>query len=110
MNEYGMVAESNIWSRIADVFTVFNERQAARLFAINQLMNVAEYFNQEHAPLDAHVFTIEFSSITDSCVITADEFDELYYNGSVLFNRFSDAEAAIEILGEDVIKLALGVY
>lgn len=83
--------------------------QLSRLLAINKLMNVAEYFNAQHAPSTEYVYTIVFSGITNGLIFVATDWEHYDYCGSVIFNSLNDAEQAVEILGEGTIKLALGV-
>lgn len=112
MDMYGRVYESNNWASLTYVFTLFNERQAARLFAINKLMNVAEYLNKGWKPDWDNINEPRYSIIYDHDDKEVPLGVGSCYNiqeASAVFKDFELALQAIEILGEDTIKIALGV-
>lgn len=86
------------------------EHQLQRLLAINKLMNVAHYLNDGWEPNcndnEQEKFYIYYNSAVKTLNISAN----FYYNyGGVYFKSIKIAEQAIEILGEEAVKLALGV-
>lgn len=87
-----------------------SEKQLQRLLALNKLMNVAEYLNGGWKPdwknVNQHKWTIKWDNL--NCT-----FDTSYWitcqTGTVCFKTPDLALQAIEILGEEEVKLALGV-
>lgn len=86
-----------------------SEKQLQRLLAINKLMNVAEYLNEGWKP--------DWKSNTDKWYLLWQAYDGklatiglsyMQYPGPV-FKTQDLALQAIEILGEEEVKLALGV-
>lgn len=109
-NEYGCMRPSNAWGIIDAVFTIFDERQATQLFALNKLMNVAAYLNEK--PLDWNddsqgKYYIYYSHYTRTLHYGC---SRIYGILTVHFDSYEHAKQAVEILGEDVVKLALGVF
>lgn len=96
-----------------DFFTFVDEnnctsqRQAEKLLAINKLMNVAKYLNGDWQPnwKDESEYKYSYSiQIYDGELLirpTGNIFMEIYFKSEEL------AKQAIEILGEETIKLAL---
>lgn len=94
-----------------DFFTFVDEnnctsqRQAEKLLAINKLMNVAKYLNGDWQP--------DWDNFDDEKWAIKIEDDEIgvassdYQYGDIYFISKGRAEQAIEILGEETIKLAL---
>lgn len=83
-------------------------KQAEKLIAINKLMNVAKYLNGDWHPdwdkpqekkyyikVDAYPYNLKV------------DFNLCYRDGNIYFKSEELAKQAIEILGEDTIKLAL---
>ena len=87
-----------------------SEKQLQRLLAINKLMNVAEYLNGDWKldwkNVNQHKWTIKWDNL--NCT-----FDVSYWltcqTGTVCFKTPDLALQAIDILGEEEVKLALGV-
>lgn len=81
-------------------------KQAEKLLAINKLMNVAKYLNGDWQPDWNDVYeekwyiTIGYDEIMVDCVYAAKHLD-------IYFKSREVAKQAIEILGEEIIKLAL---
>lgn len=89
-----------------DLTNCTSEKQAQKLLAINQLMNVAKYLNAGWKP--------DWNSIECKWYIALGKKSNpnIYYvthecSINVFFKTRELAEQAIEILGEDTIKLAL---
>ena len=83
-----------------------SEKQAKKLLAINQLMNVAKYLNGDEK--------LDFSDVTKEKWYFEIEYGNLKYNWCVVMNGscvyFKDKYSirqAVEILGEETIRLAL---
>ena len=86
-----------------------SEKQLQRLLAINKLMNVAEYLNDGWKPnwKDSTVKWYLLWQACDEQLCTID-LSHIQYPGPV-FKTQKLALQAIEILGEEEVKLALGV-
>lgn len=84
-----------------------SKEQAEKLLAINNLMNVAKYLNGYWKPnwdankkIKFYIYINEYNEVTISSTF--------HYNVSVVyFKSKEDAQQAIDILGEETIRLAL---
>lgn len=87
-----------------------SEKQLQRLLAINKLMNVAEYLNDGWKPDWKDPLKSKWYILWDHC---SNKFEIGYrnsYMGGLAYFKTPDlALQAIEILGEEEVKLALGV-
>lgn len=85
-------------------------KQLKRLLAINKLMNVAEYLNDGWKPDWKNVNYSKWF-ISWSYNLNTFEIDEqrVYQSVNIYFKTPDLALQAIEILGEEEVKLALGV-
>lgn len=90
---------------IKDATNCTSKRQAEKLLAINKLMNVAKYLNGDWQP--------NWDNFDDEKWAIKIEDDEIgvtrsgYQYGDIYFISKGLAQQAIEILGEETIKLAL---
>lgn len=86
-----------------------SEKQLQRLLAINKLMNVAEYLNDGWKP-DWKDSTVKWYLLWQACdeKLCTIDLSHIQYPGPV-FKTQDLALQAIEILGEEEVKLALGV-
>ena len=85
------------------------EHQLERLLALNKLMNTAYYLNDGWEPDWNNGLQVKFSiyyNHTSKTIRT--DYDICFNSGKVYFKSKELAEQAIEILGEETIKLALG--
>lgn len=111
INSFGKIADA-CSNRISYIHTLNTktEKQAKKLLAINQLMNVAKYLNGDWQPdwdnknkieykyylyIDYPGNKIEIAYVASCCS------DGIYFKSEEI------AQQAIEILGEETIKLAL---
>ncbi len=70
-----------------------NEKQLERLLALNQLLNIAEYYNKLHK-LD-NISVIKYDNIRQ--IYVAVESCDMYTRGiRAIFNRLDDAQAVID--------------
>lgn len=87
-----------------------SKKQLQRLLAINKLMNVAEYLNEGWKPDWKDPLKSKWYILWDNC---SNKFEIGYRNsytsGPVYFKTPDLALQAIEIIGEEEVKLALGV-
>lgn len=85
-----------------------SERQAQKLLAINKLMNVAKYLNGKWKPdwdnMEEDKFYIRYNQASRTLQVGA---ANILYSDIVYFKSGKLAKQAIEILGEETIKLAL---
>ena len=90
--------------------TAPTEKQLQRLLAINKLMNVAYYLNDGWEPDWNDTNTLKYGLYYDHNLkkIIID-FNFNHQKAIVYFKTRELAQQAIEILGEETIKLALGV-
>lgn len=102
---YYTTSFSNICCK--DATNCTSKKQAEKFLAINKLMNVAKYLNSDWQPNwndrdeDKHYLLIN----NNGNVMVY--HDITYNSGIVYFKSQKLAEQAIEILGEDTIKLVL---
>ena len=88
-----------------------SERQISQLLYLNKLMNVAKYLNGDWEPdftdRGQKKWYIDYN-YEDSMLDT--NFTYTYKHSSVHFKSEELARQAIEILGEDEVKKALGIF
>lgn len=85
-----------------------SEKQAKKLFAINKLMNVAKYLNENWKPdwnNAAEFKYFHYTSYTSNSVHISYTTSVRY--GTVYFKTEELAQQATNILGEETIRLAL---
>ena len=108
VTDSGNVTSSLIITSFKEPNNCTSEKQAEKLLAINQLMNVAKYLNGDWKPnwnnIKEFKYSIGYDIVAESLEIQTCTFtcsDITYFKTEEL------AEQAIEILGEKTIKLAL---
>lgn len=115
INDYGTIKETYDPEKIIDFCDTDpnnapTKHQLERLLALNKLMNVAHYLNDNWEPnwnnIEQEKFYIYYSNVDKIIKI---EYNSVCNSGEVYFKSIELAEQAIEILGEETIKLALGV-
>ena len=86
-------------------------KQAKKLLAINKLLNVAKFLNGDWEPdwenLDEEKWSIYLDHDDNTINVNSTNFTQ---HQMVYFRTRELAEQAIQILGEDTIRLALGDY
>lgn len=71
-----------------------NEKQLERLLALNQLLNIAEYYNRLHIT-NIKSTTIEYDGVNQ--IYYTSSISTMYLRGiSAIFNREEDAQAVID--------------
>lgn len=73
-----------------------NEYQLKRILALNQLLNIAEYYNKQHPEQGKYPYCIV---VKEGCKYEEDIYDLSYYKLFglvVLFNRKEDVKAVID--------------
>jgi hypothetical protein len=88
-----------------------SKNQIEQLLALNKLMNVAKYLNGDWEPDfkndNQHKYYISYDSDTKQLKIG---FKQYMNDGSVYFKSEELALQAIDILGEEEVKKALGIF
>lgn len=72
-----------------------NKDQLDRLLALNQLLNIAEYYNKLH-PLTDKCCRIVYCKRAQSYQVYSVDYVQLEFSISVIFNRKEDAKAVID--------------
>lgn len=103
----GDIESDHITETYKDPNNATSKRQLEKLLAINKLMNVAKYLNGDWKP-DWEETTFVWSIFLnhDDNMLDAIQLKCVQYSPAV-FKSKEDVQKAIEILGEDTIKLAL---
>lgn len=85
-------------------------KQVKQLVALNKLMNVAAYLNEK--PLDWNDSSQNKHFIVYRRDTHAFDYgaNQIFNESIVYFDSKEHAKQAVEILGEDVVKTALGVF
>lgn len=93
IDQYGKVNFYNIGTNRFNINNAPNGRQLKRLLALNQLLNIAEYYNNLHEIGINSV--IKYDKLNQSYVAT--EAVTMYMRGiRAIFNRIEDAQAVID--------------
>lgn len=108
-NRYGNVVSSKLGEiRYKDLNNCTSEKQAKKLLAINQLMNTAKYLNGDWKPdwdnekEFKYYILLNLSNNKINIYMTCVSLKSIVY-----FQTEELAQKAINILGEETIKLAL---
>lgn len=108
ISSYGNIIETRIGWYCPNAATT--EHQLQRLLAINKLMNVAYYLNDGWKPdwndNEQEKFYIYYSNVSKTIEI---DYNCVCNSGEVYFKSRELAGQAIKILGEETIKLVLGI-
>lgn len=106
-----IVQTFNIKYLSKELLLATSQQQLQQIRALNKLMNVAKYLNGDWEPdftnTNFHKFYISYDSDKKKLTI---QFKQYMNNGSVYFKSEELALQAIEILGEDEVKKALGIF
>ena len=114
-NDYGTIKESADPQKVNDFCDIDpnnapTKHQLQKLLALNKLMNVAYYLNDGWAPDWNDGGQEKFYIYYNSAVKTFNVSANFYYNSGVIYFKSKElAKQAVEILGEETIKLALGI-
>lgn len=86
------------WNRtiyVKDINNATNRNQLKKLLALNQLLNIAEYYNNLHPKQGNYPYCITFE---ESCGYSKGIYDLNYplYGLVALFNQAEDAQAVID--------------
>lgn len=105
-DKFGTILSSVLYdSQCLDINNCTSEKQVRKLLSINKLMNVAKYLNSKEKQSENGLW---YYIRLDRNVINTDWTNPSVINyGGIHFNSREAAKQAIEILGEETIKLAL---
>ena len=97
-NDYGYIRQCIIpdWANkiLLNKNIATNEKQLKKLLALNQLLNIAEYYNRLHTA-NIKSNTIEYDGINQ--IYYTSSISTTYLRGvSAIFNRTEDAKAVID--------------
>lgn len=94
INQYGEVKFNNIGPNRFDANTAPNGRQLKSLLALNQLLNISEYYNQIHTKEDYKQYYIVYHMTIGYKVYCYDE--DAIPSIVATFNKIEDAKAVID--------------
>lgn len=95
LNKYGDIHYEYIGSNICSKDNATAGKQLERLLALNQLLNIAEYYNRLHTMIDKQYVILCLEREVHRYIIKA--ASSCYTFGvRVLFNRAEDAQTVIE--------------
>lgn len=93
INQYGKIDNFCLASHRFDVNNASNKEQLEKLLALNQLLNIAEYYNKLHG--NGVNSVIKYDKIKQTYVVT--KACTMYtYGIRAIFNRTDDAQAVID--------------
>lgn len=97
ITDRGYVHKNALWDNeiIPDKNIATTEKQLKKLLALNQLLNIAEYYNNLHPKQGNYPYCITFE---ESCGYSKGIYDLNYplYGLVALFNQAEDAQAVID--------------
>ena len=89
---------------------ITSKKQLEQLLAINKLMNVANYLNGDWEPDFTDNTQKWYINYEYGCLTLCTDFSISYRRNLVYFKLAKLALQAIEILGEEEVKKALGIF
>ena len=91
---YGQIEYFSYESDKFEPNTATNRKQLDRLLALNQLLNITEYYNRQHVKFDK-CYTILYNKNNKKYIISE---DTLPYSFGIkpIFNRMEDVQAVID--------------
>lgn len=107
-NKYGKIENTIICAEdYKNLNNCTSEKQAKKLLAINQLMNVAKYLNEGWQPDWNNYIEKKYTIYIEKNTKVSIDVNYCINRGIVYFKTEKLAQKAIDILGEETIKLAL---
>ena len=94
-NSYGHINCNRIGVDRFDLNNATNEKQLKRILALNQLLNIAEYYNTINSNKNGEYFHIVFHPSINYTIYCRKEYF-LKYGVLPFFNRKEDAQAVID--------------
>lgn len=110
INQNGYIRESVDRESFFDLNNCVSSKQAEKLLALNMMMNVAEFMNDgwkvgNMLRYDRYYWVLNASNQELGLHMTSSS----EINGNIYFKSQEVAREALEILGEDMVKIALSV-
>lgn len=98
INISGRIEDTVLEAKIYDKNNATNKKQLERLLALNQLFNIADYYNKIHPTNTLALYTITGLNNGDSMTYEADTYNlkGWLFGAVVLFNNKEDAQAVID--------------
>ena len=97
IDQYGEINFYNIGTNRFDANNAPSGRQLKKLLALNQLLNIAEYYNRKSKITKGLRYKITYIEYTGKYDIHFHNIgDDIKYGISALFNRKEDAQAVID--------------
>lgn len=109
INIHGEIQSVDLSEQECEPNNCVTRKQTEKLLAINKLMNVASYLNKDWKPDWKDQAQNKFYIFIRNDEIRID-YVAVSNDGAVVFPDRETAKRAIEILGEETIRLALGSY
>ena len=79
-----------------DKYNATNKKQLERLFALNQLLNIAEYYNKKSPKEENYVYRINFEKSSSEYFVQEDICPTIVCGLIPIFNNKEDAKAVID--------------
>ena len=98
INTSGRIEDTVLETEVYDKNNATNKKQLERLLALNQLLNIAEYYNKLHPTNTLAPYTITGLNNGDSMTYEVDAYNlkGWLFGIVVLFNNKEDAQAVID--------------
>lgn len=106
---HGKISDVTMRNDYCEPNNCVTRKQAKKLLAINKLMNVVSYLNKDWKPDWHNHYQNKFYIFVRDGVANID-YVLAASDGAIVFPDRETAKRAIEILGEETIRLALGDY
>lgn len=84
----------NVGSNCIDKNNASNEKQLERILALNQLLNISEYYNMK-VKIRCNLYLISYNTITKEYEILSDDTNNIF-GLTVYFCNKQDAQAVID--------------
>lgn len=95
INSWGVVRFNTLGIDRVNGNNATNEHQLKRLLALNQLLNIAEYYNIKHSEQDDCQYCITFED-EYGYIVRQYDTEDCYYGVIALFNNNDDAQAVVD--------------
>lgn len=110
INQNGYIRKSVHGVGLSDPNNCASSKQAEKILALNMMMNVAKYLNGEWEVGDSFGYNRSYWTLRASnWGLGLNTGSSPTMSGHVYFKNQEAAKEALEILGEDIIKIALSV-
>lgn len=97
LSRYGDIQDEYVGSNLFDKDNSTNRKQLEKLLALNQLLNITEYYNRKSKITNGLRYKITYIEYTQHYDIHFHNVgDDIEYGISVIFNRMEDAQAVID--------------